>query len=38
MKCLLFPLLAANALPNAFNAEVTNDYIFKAKQSKKLLS
>ena len=38
MKCLLFPLLAAIALPTAVNAEVTNDYIFKAKQSKKLLS
>ena len=38
MKRLLLPLLAALALPNAVNAEVTNDYILKANQSKKLFS
>ena len=38
MKRLLLPLLAALALPTAVNAEVTNDYILKANQSKKLFS
>ena len=38
MKRLLLPLLAALALPIAINAEVTNDYILKANQSKKLFS
>ena len=38
MKRLLLPLLAAIALPTTVNAEVTNDYILKANQSKKLFS
>ena len=38
MKRLLLILLAALALPTAVNAEVTNDYILKANQSKKLFS
>ena len=38
MKRLLLPLLAALALPTSVNAEVTNDYILKANQSKKLFS
>ena len=38
MKRLLLPLLAALALPTAVNAEVNNDYILKANQSKKLFS
>ena len=38
MKRLLLPLLAALALPTAVNAEVTNDYILKAEQFKKLFS
>ena len=38
MKRLLLPLLTALALPIAVNAEVTNDYILKANQSKKLFS
>ena len=38
MKRLLLPLLAALALPTAVNAEVTNDYILKTNQSKKLFS
>ena len=38
MKRLLLPLLAALALPTAVNSEVTNDYILKANQSKKLFS
>jgi len=33
MKRLLIPLLAALALPTAVNAEITNDYILKFKQS-----
>ncbi len=36
MKRLLLPLLAALALPTSVNAEVTNDYILKVNQSKKL--
>ena len=38
MKRLLLPLLAALALPTAVNDEVTNDYILKTNQSKKLFS
>ena len=38
MKRLLLPLLAALALPIAVNSEVTNDYILKANQSKRLFS
>ena len=38
MKRLLLPLLAAIALPTTVNAEVTNDYILKVEQSKKLFS
>ena len=38
MKRLLLPLLAALAVPTAVNAEITNDYILKAEQSKKLFS
>ena len=38
MKRLLLPLLAALALPTVINAEVTNDYILKVNQSKKLFS
>ena len=38
MKRFLIPLLAALTLPNAVNAELTNDYILKAEQSKKLFS
>ncbi len=38
MKPLLLPLLAAIALPTTVNAEVTNDYILKVEQSKKLFS
>ena len=38
MKRLLLPLLAALALTTAVNAEVTNDYILKAEQFKKLFS
>ena len=38
MKRFLVPLLAAFALPTAVNAEVTNDYILKVNQSKKLFS
>ena len=33
MKRFLIPLLAAIALPNAVNPEVTNDSIFNAKQA-----
>ena len=36
MKRLLLPLLAAIALPTAVNAEVTNDYMLKLTESKKL--
>ena len=36
MKRLLLPLLAAIALPNAVNAEVTNDYMLKLTESQKL--
>jgi len=38
MKRLLLPLLAALALPIAVNAEITDDYILKFKQSQKLIS
>ena len=38
MKRLLLPLLAPLALPTTVNAEVTNDYILKVEQSKKLFS
>ena len=38
MKRFLLPLLTALALPITVNAEVTNDYILKANQSKKLFS
>ena len=38
MKRLLLPLLTALALPSVINAEVTNDYILKVNQSKKLFS
>ena len=38
MKRLLITLLASFALPTAVNAELTNDYILKANQSKKLIS
>ena len=38
MKRSLLPLLAAIALPTTVNAEVTNDYILKVNQSKKLFS
>ena len=38
MKRFLIPLLAAIALPTTVNAEVTNDYILKVEQSKKLFS
>ena len=38
MKHLLLPLIAALALPTAVNAEVTNDYILKFKQSKELIT
>ena len=38
MKRLLLPLLAAISLPTTVNAEVTNDYILKTEQSKKLFS
>ena len=37
MRRLLLPLLAALALPIDVNAEVTNDYILKAKQAKKFV-
>ena len=38
MKRLLFPLLAAFALPTAVNAEITNDYLLKVNQATKLFS
>ena len=38
MKRLLLLLLAALALPTFVNAEVTNDYILKFKQSKELIT
>ena len=38
MKRLLFPLLAALALPTFVNAEVTNDYRLKSNQATKLFS
>ena len=38
MKRSLLPLLAAIALPTSVNAEITNDYILKTNQSKKLFS
>ena len=38
LKNLLLPLLAALALPNAVNAEITNDYLLKVNQATKLFS
>ena len=37
-KRFLFPLVAAIALSTVANAEVNNDYILKAEQSRKLFS
>ena len=38
MKSLLLPLLAVITLPTAVNAEVSNDYILKFKQSQELIT